>query len=201
MGALTISHLETLTLKEIYSLAKEYKVSYYAKLTKRELIFAILKAQAEKDGFLFMDGILEIIPSEGFGFLRPINYSPSAEDIYISASQIRRFDLRNGDKVSGKVRPPKENERYYGLLHVDAVNGEDPETSKERVHFPALTALYPDRFMQLESNPNMLSTRIMDLMTPVGFGQRGLIVAPPKAGKTMLIKEMANSISKIVVGI
>lgn len=196
MGALTISHLETLTLKEIYSLAKEYKVSYYAKLTKRELIFAILKAQAEKDGFLFMDGILEIIPSEGFGFLRPINYSPSAEDIYISASQIRRFDLRNGDKVSGKVRPPKENERYYGLLHVDAVNGEDPETSKERVHFPALTALYPDRFMQLESNPNMLSTRIMDLMTPVGFGQRGLIVAPPKAGKTMLIKEMANSISK-----
>src|SRR5699024_1461415 len=146
---MTISHLETLNLKEIYALAKEYKVSYYAKLTKKELIFAILKAQAEKDGYLFMDCILEIIPSEGFGFLRPINYSASAEDIYISASQIRRFDLRNGDKVSGKVRPPKENERYYGLLHVDAVNGEDPETSKERVYFQALTALYPDRFMQL----------------------------------------------------
>ncbi|WP_106498461.1 transcription termination factor Rho [Lentibacillus sp. Marseille-P4043] len=196
MATLTISHLETLTLKEIYALAKEYKVSYYAKLTKRELIFAILKAQAEKDGYLFMDGILEIIPSEGFGFLRPINYSPSAEDIYISASQIRRFDLRNGDKVSGKVRPPKENERYYGLLHVDAVNGEDPDSAKERVHFPALTALYPDRLMNLETGTKKLSTRIIDLMTPVGFGQRGLIVAPPKAGKTMLLKEIANSISE-----
>lgn len=196
MASLTISHLETLTLKDIYSLAREFKVSYYAKLTKKELIFAILKAQAEKDGYLFMDGVLEIIPSEGFGFLRPINYSPSAEDIYISASQIRRFDLRNGDKVSGKVRPPKENERYYGLLHVDAVNGEDPETAKERVHFPALTALYPDRFMKLEQETNKLSTRIIDLMTPVGFGQRGLIVSAPKAGKTMLLKEIANSISK-----
>ncbi len=193
--SLTISQLEELTLKEIYTLAKEYKISYYAKLTKRELIFAILKSQAEKDGFLFMDGILEIIPSEGFGFLRPINYSPSAEDIYISASQIRRFDLRNGDKVSGKVRPPKENERYYGLLHVDAVNGDDPETAKERVHFPALTALYPNRIMNLETETKKLSTRIMDLMTPVGFGQRGLIVAPPKAGKTMLLKQIANSIS------
>ncbi|HLR40411.1 MAG TPA: transcription termination factor Rho [Virgibacillus sp.] len=196
MAALTISSLEALTLKEIYALAREYKVSYYAKLTKKELIFSILKAQAEKDGFLFMDGVLEIIPSEGFGFLRPINYSPSAEDIYISASQIRRFDLRNGDKVSGKVRPPKENERYYGLLHVDAVNDENPETSKERVHFPALTALYPDRLMHLEKDTKDLSTRIIDLMTPVGFGQRGLIVSPPKAGKTMLLKAIANSISE-----
>src|SRR5699024_6823353 len=196
MSALTISHLETLTLKDLYALAKEYKISYYAKLTKKELIFSILKAQAESDGFLFMDGILEIIPSEGFGFLRPINYSPSAEDIYISASQIRCFDLRNGDKVSGKVRPPKEHERYYGLLHVDAVNDDDPETAKDRVHLPALTPLYPDRFMRLERETNNLSTRIIDLMTPVGFGQRGLIVAPPKAGKTMLLKEIANSISE-----
>ena len=195
MATLTIAQLEALTLKEIYELAREYKVSYYSKLTKRELVFSILKAQAEKDGFFFMDGILEIIPSEGFGFLRPINYSPSAEDIYISASQIRRFDLRNGDKVSGKVRPPKENERYYGLLHVDAVNDEDPETSKERVHFPALTALYPDRLMKLERSGGNLSTRIIDLMTPVGFGQRGLIVSSPKAGKTMLLKEIANSIT------
>lgn len=195
VAAQTISQLETLNLKEIYELAREHKVSYYAKLTKRELIFSILKAQAEKDGFLFMDGVLEIIPSEGFGFLRPINYAPSAEDIYISASQIRRFDLRNGDKVSGKVRPPKENERYYGLLHVDAVNDENPETSKERVHFPALTALYPDRMMKLETDKDNLSTRIIDLMTPVGYGQRGLIVAAPKAGKTMLLKEIANSIS------
>src|SRR5699024_2103492 len=178
------------------ALAKEFKITYYAKLTKKELIFAILKAQAEKDGFLFMDGVLEIIPTEGFGFLRPINYSQSAEDIYISASQIRRFDLRNGDKVSGKVRPPKENERYYGLLHVDAVNGDDPEAAKERVHFPGLTPLYPDRMMKLEVNPKSISTRMMDIMTPVGFGQRGLVVAPPKAGKTMLIKEIANSVSE-----
>src|SRR5690625_4229352 len=196
MSTLTISHLEELTLKEMYQLAKEYKISYYAKLTKKELIFAILKARAEKDGFLFMDGVLEIIPSEGFGFLRPINYSPSAEDIYISASQIRRFDLRNGDKVSGKVRPPKENERYYGLLQIDAVNDADPETSKDRVHFPALTALYPDRFMKLEPQKNNFSTRINDLMTPIGYGQRGLIVSPPKAGKTMMLKEIANSITK-----
>ena len=195
MSEISISHLENLNLKQIYEHARDYKVSNYSKLNKKELIFAILKAQAEKDGYLFMDGILEIIPSEGFGFLRPINYSPSAEDIYISASQIRRFDLRNGDKVSGKVRPPKENERYYGLLHVDAVNDDDPETAKERVHFPALTALYPSRCMTLENEPSSLSTRIIDLMTPVGFGQRGLVVAPPKAGKTMLIKEIANSIS------
>ncbi|WP_440897910.1 transcription termination factor Rho [Amphibacillus sp. Q70] len=196
MSEVTISQLEELTLKDLYAKAREFKVSYYAKLTKRELIFSILKAQAEKSGYLFMDGVLEIIPSEGFGFLRPINYSPSAEDIYISASQIRRFDLRNGDKVSGKVRPPKENERYYGLLHVDAVNGEDPEFAKERVHFPALTPLYPDRMMKLEAEPTGISTRIMDITTPVGFGQRGLIVAPPKAGKTMLLTEIANSITE-----
>src|SRR5699024_7056680 len=192
---MTITRLSELNLKELYEMAREYKVSYYAKLTKKELIFAILKAQAEKDGYLFMDGILEVIPSEGFGFLRPINYSPSAEDIYISASQIRRFDLRNVDKVSGKVRPPKEDEIYYGLLHVDAVNGNNPETAKKRVHFTDLTALYPDRFMKLEKEQNKLYTRIIDLMTPVGFGQRGMIVAPPKAGKTMLLKQIANSIS------
>src|SRR5690625_5005466 len=162
MAALTISHLEALTLKEIYELAREYKVSYYAKLTKRELIFSILKAQAEKDGYFFMDGILEIIPAEGFGFLRPINYLPSAEVIYISVSQIRRFVLRNGDKVCGRVRRPKDNERFYGLLHVGAVNDDDPETSKERVHLPAVTALSPDRFMSLVKSRNNLSTRIMD---------------------------------------
>ncbi len=190
-----LSELENMKLKELYEQAKKYKVSYYSKLNKKELIFSILKAQAEQDGLLFMEGILEIIPNEGFGFLRPINYSPSMEDIYISASQIRRFDLRNGDKVSGKVRPPKENERYYGLLHVEAVNGEEPELAKERVHFPALTPLYPERKIQLETEPDKISSRIMDMFAPVGFGQRGLIVAPPKAGKTMLLKEIANSIS------
>ena len=195
MAALTIAQLENMTLKELYSLARDYKISYYSKLTKKELIFAILKTRSEQEGFFFMEGVLEIVSQEGFGFLRPINYSPSKEDIYISASQIRRFDLRNGDKVSGKVRPPKENERYYGLLQVDAVNGEDPEIAKERVHFPALTPLYPDRQIKLETTSNKLSTRIMDLIAPVGFGQRGLIVAPPKAGKTSLLKEIANAIT------
>ncbi len=193
--SVTLAELENMKLKDLYEHAKRYKVSYYSKLTKRELIFAILKAQAEQDGLSFMEGVLEIIPSEGFGFLRPINYSPSSEDIYISASQIRRFDLRNGDKVSGKVRPPKENERYYGLLHVEAVNDEDPDTAKERVHFPALTPLYPEIKMDLEIDSKALSTRIIDMISPVGFGQRGLIVAPPKAGKTMLLKEIANSIT------
>ena len=195
MTILTISTLENMTLKELYALAKQYKIAYYAKLTKKELIFSILKSRAEQEGFFFMEGVLEIIQSEGYGFLRPINYSPSSEDIYISASQIRRFDLRNGDKVSGKVRPPKESERYYGLLQVEAVNGEDPEVARERVHFPALTPLYPDRHIKLEADPMKLSTRIMDLISPVGFGQRGLIAAPPKAGKTLLLKEIANSIT------
>ncbi|MER2061226.1 MAG: transcription termination factor Rho, partial [Niallia sp.] len=192
---LNISSLENMKLKELYELAREYKVAYYSKLTKKELIFSILKARAEQEGYFFMEGVLEIIQSEGFGFLRPINYSPSSQDIYISASQIRRFDLRNGDKVSGKVRPPKENERYFGLLQVEAVNGDDPETAKERVHFPALTPLYPNRQIHLETTQRNVSTRIMDVLAPVGFGQRGLIVAPPKAGKTMLIKEIANSIT------
>lgn len=191
-----IAQLENMKLKELYELARKYQVSYYSKLTKKELIFSILKARAEQEGFFFMEGVLDIIQSEGFGFLRPINYTPSSEDIYISASQIRRFDLRNGDKVSGKVRPPKENERYFGLLHVEAVNGENPETAKERVHFPALTPLYPDRQIKLETESHILSTRIMDLVTPVGFGQRGLIVAPPKAGKTVLLKQIANSITR-----
>lgn len=191
-----ISDLENMKLKELYELAREYKVSYYSKLTKKELIFAILKGQAEQDGLMFMEGVLEIIQTEGFGFLRPINYMPSSEDIYISASQIRRFDLRNGDKVSGKVRPPKENERYHGLLHVEAVNGEAPETSKERPHFPALTPLYPEQKIELETAPGRISSRIIDMISPVGFGQRGLIVAPPKAGKTSLMKEVANSIAE-----
>ena len=194
--AVNLAELENMKLKELYELAKQYKVSYYSKLNKKELIFAILKGQAEQDGLMFMEGVLEIISSEGFGFLRPINYLPSSEDIYISASQIRRFDLRNGDKVSGKVRPPKENERYHGLLHVEAVNGEDPDTSKERPHFPALTPLYPEQKIELETSPGKISSRIIDLISPVGFGQRGLIVAPPKAGKTSLLKEVANSIAE-----
>ncbi|PIC77189.1 MULTISPECIES: transcription termination factor Rho [Sporosarcina] len=195
MTMITLADLENMTLKELYSLAKQFKITNYSKLTKKELIFAILKSRAEQEGFFFMEGVLEIIQSEGYGFLRPINYSSSSEDIYISASQIRRFDLRNGDKVTGKVRPPKENERFYGLLQVEAVNGQNPEVARERVHFPALTPLYPERQIHLETSKNNVSTRIMDLVSPVGFGQRGLIVAPPKAGKTTLLKEIANSIT------
>ncbi|HIW35131.1 MAG TPA: transcription termination factor Rho [Candidatus Paenibacillus intestinavium] len=194
MSDLQIADLENMKLTELYKLAKQYQIQYYGQLKKKELIFAILRAQAEKSGFLFMEGVLEVLP-DGFGFLRPINYLPSKEDIYISASQIRKFDLRNGDLVSGKCRLPKDSERYYGLLQVNAVNGESPETAQERLHFPALTALYPDKKLTLETEQNKISTRIMDLLAPVGLGQRGLIVAPPKAGKTLLLKEIANSIS------
>lgn len=191
----TLSDLEHRKLTELYKLAKEYQVQYYSQMKKKELIFAILKAKAEHDGLMFMEGVLDVLP-ESYGFLRPINYLPSAEDIYISASQIRRFDLRSGDLVSGKVRPPKENERYFGLLHVEAVNGEDPNLAAERLHFPALTPLYPQKRLVLETTQQRVSTRLMDLITPVGLGQRGLIVAQPKAGKTTLLKEIANSISE-----
>jgi transcription termination factor Rho len=191
---LQLAKLEQLKLTELYKLAKTHEIPQYGQLKKKELIFAILRAQAEKSGLMFMQGVLDIL-SEGYGFLRPINYLPSTEDIYISQSQIRRFDLRSGDVVSGKCRPPKENERYFGLLHVDAVNGENPDTAAERLHFPALTPLYPQKKLVLETAPHVLSTRIMDLLAPVGLGQRGLIVAPPKAGKTLLLKEIANSIS------
>ena len=190
-----MADLEAMKLTELYKLAKSFQIPYYGQMKKKELVFAILRAQAEKSGLMFMQGVLEILP-EGFGFLRPINYLPSSEDIYISASQIRKFDLRSGDLVSGKCRPPKESERYFGLLHVTAVNGEDPETASERLHFPALTPLYPQEKIVLETAPDEISTRLMDLFTPVGLGQRGLIVAPPKAGKTLLLKKIANSISK-----
>lgn len=192
---LTLSDLENRRLTDLYKLAKEYQISYYSQMKKKELIFAILKAKAERDGLMFMEGVLDVLP-EGYGFLRPINFLPSSEDIYISASQIRRFDLRSGDLVSGKVRPPKENERYFGLLHVEAVNGEDPNQAAERLHFAALTPLYPEKRLILETNPDKISTRMMDLISPVGLGQRGLIVAQPKAGKTMLLKEIANSITE-----
>lgn len=189
-----IRELEAKKLTELYKYAKEFQIPYYGNMKKRELIFAILKAQAEKDGLMFAAGVLEIM-SDGFGFLRPVGYLPSAEDIYVAASQIRRFDLRTGDLVSGKVRPPKENERYFGLLHVEAVNGVSPEVAAERLHFPALTPLFPERRITLETTPEHIASRVVDLFAPIGFGQRALIVAPPKAGKTVLLKELAHSIS------
>jgi transcription termination factor Rho len=191
---LLMNDLEGLKLTELYKLAKQHQINAYAQMKKKELIVAILRAQAERSGLMFMEGVLEVLP-EGFGFLRPLNYLPSAEDIYISASQIRKFDLRTGDLVSGKCRAPKESERYFGLLQVNAVNGVTPETAAERLHFPALTPLYPQQKIKLETSPTHLSTRIMDLVSPVGLGQRGLIVAQPKAGKTLLLKEIAHSIS------
>lgn len=193
---LTMAELEHRTLKEIYTFAKDLKIPYYSQMNKKELSLAVIRAQAEKQGFFYMEGILDIIGQEGYGFLRPINYGPSAEDIYISTSQIRRFGLRNGDKVAGKARPPKESERYYGLMHVESVNGKNPEEAKERPHFPALTPLYPNRKIKLETSPGRLSTRMIDLFSPIGYGQRGLIVAPPKAGKTSILKEIANGITE-----
>jgi len=191
---LDIRELESLKLTELYKFAKEFQIPYYGNMKKRELVFAILRAQAEKDGLMFAEGVLEIM-QDGFGFLRPVGYLPSAEDIYVAASQIRRFDLRTGDMVSGKVRPPKESERYFGLLHVEAVNGVSPEIAAERLHFPALTPLFPQKRMAMETSPERIATRLLDLFAPVGFGQRGLIVAPPKAGKTLLLKEIAHSIA------
>ena len=193
---LTMAELENSTLKDIYAYAKEFKIPYYSQMNKKELSLAVIRAQAEKQGFFFMEGILDIVSQDGYGFLRPINYGPSAEDIYISSSQIRRFGLRNVDKVAGKARPPKESERYYGLMHVESVNGKDPEEAKERPHFPALTPLYPEKQLTLETTAGRLSTRMIDVFAPIGFGQRGLIVAPPKAGKTSVLKEIANGITE-----
>lgn len=194
MTEFQMSDLEELKLTELYKLAKEHQIASYGQMKKKELIIAILRAQAERSGHMFMEGILDVL-QDGYGFLRPLKYWQSNDDIYISASQIRKFDLRTGDLVSGKCRAPKENERYFGLLQVNAVNGDPPELAAERLHFPALTPLYPQTKLVLETSPTRLSTRIIDLLAPVGLGQRGLIVSPPKAGKTILLKEIANSIS------
>lgn len=193
---LTLTELEMKTLKEIYNFAKELKIPYYSQMNKKELALAVIRAQEEKQGFFIVEGVLDVMAQQDFGFLRPINYTPSKEDIYISSSQIKRFGLRNGDKVSGKARPPKPSERYYGLMHVNLVNGKDPEDAKERPHFPALTPLYPEKQITLETAQTKISNRMIDILAPVGFGQRGLIVAPPKAGKTTLLKEIANGIAE-----
>lgn len=175
--------------------AKELKLTNYSKLNKKELVLAIMEAEMEKDGNYYMQGVLDDIQQDGYGFLRTVNFSKGEKDIYISASQIRRFELKKGDKVTGKVRKPKENEKYYGLLQVDFINDQNAEDVKRRPHFQALTPLYPEERIHLENKSGGLSTRIMDLVTPIGFGQRGMIVAPPKAGKTSLLKEIANAIA------
>ena len=177
-------------------MAKEYGVEGFSTMRKQELIFALLQAQAEQDGLIYGEGVLETLP-DGFGFLRAQNYNylPGPDDIYVSPSQIRRFGLRTGDTVSGQIRPPKEGERYFALLKVEAVNYEDPEDTRDKILFDNLVPLYPDDKVRLETEAESYSNRVMDMLTPLGKGQRGLIVASPRTGKTMLLQAIANSIS------
>ena len=189
-----LTELKEKKISDLCEIAKEYKINNFSRIKKIDLIFKILQAQTEKKGYMFSEGILEIM-NEGFGFLRTGGYLPSENDIYISPSQIKRFNLSNGDFVSGQVRSPKEGERYYALLKVEAVNHEDPELSKERIDFENLTPLFPEKIINLESRSDELSTRIIDLFSPIGKGQRGLIVSPPKAGKTILLEKIANGIT------
>jgi transcription termination factor Rho len=192
-----ISELKSKKIVELNAIAKELDISGYSDLRKQELIFKILEAQTAKDGLTFSRGVLEVLP-DGYGFLRSsdYNYLPSPDDIYVSPSQIKKFSLRTGDYVSGQVRPPKEGERFFALLRVEAVNGLDPEGIRERTLFDNLVPVYPTRRISLESAPGEYSMRIMDLLSPIGKGQRGLIVSPPKSGKTILLQKIANSITR-----
>ena len=191
-----IEDIKRQPISELAKLANELDVPGASGMRRQDLIFAILQTQAEKNGVISGSGVLEILP-DGFGFLRAVdyNYLPSPDDIYISPSQIRRFSLRTGDTVSGEVRPPKEGEKYFALLKVDEVNFESPEAARDKILFDNLTPLYPEEKLNLEFNPENLSTRIMDLFTPIGKGQRGLIVSPPRAGKTVLLQDIAHSIT------
>ncbi|MBT8351565.1 MAG: transcription termination factor Rho [Deltaproteobacteria bacterium] len=192
---MNIVELKEKTIKQLNELAKEYNIEGAAGMRKQELMFALLQNQIEKNGLIFGEGTIEILP-DGFGFLRSpdSNYLPGPDDIYVSPSQIRRFNMRTGDTVSGQIRQPKESERYFALLKVEAVNFEDPEIARDKILFDNLTPLYPERKMDIETESDNYSTRIMDLMIPIGFGQRGLIVSPPRSGKTMLLQNIANSI-------
>ncbi|MBM3226825.1 MAG: transcription termination factor Rho, partial [Candidatus Tectomicrobia bacterium] len=194
---MNIVELKEMSISELSEVAKQLNVTGASGLRKQELIFKILEAQTEKNGLIFGEGVLEILP-DGFGFLRApsYNYLPGPDDIYVSPSQIRRFDLHTGDTVSGQVRPPKESERYFALLKVEAINYENPELAKDKILFDNLTPLYPDERIHLETKHGDISTRIMDLLTPIGKGQRGLIVAPPRTGKTMLLQSIAHSITQ-----
>lgn len=194
---MNLVELKRRNIKELVTLARALQIEGATSMRKQDLIFAILQAQAEMSGLIYGEGVLEILP-DGFGFLRTqdYNYLPGPDDIYVSPSQIRRFNLRTGDTISGQIRPPKDNERYFALLKVEAVNFEEPETAKDKILFDNLTPIYPDRRIHLETASDNYSTRVMDLLTPVGFGQRGLIVAPPRTGKTMLLQNIANAIAK-----
>ncbi|MBP7088222.1 MAG: transcription termination factor Rho [Candidatus Omnitrophica bacterium] len=192
-----IATLRDMKISELNKIAKDFNVNGVSGLRKQDLIFKILQAQAEKKGLMFGNGVLEVL-SEGFGFLRSINYSylPSPDDIYVSPSQIRKFSLRTGDTVSGQIRPPKDNEKYFALLKVEAVNFGNPDESRNRVLFDNLTPIYPKERFILETESDELSMRVLDLLCPIGKGQRGLIVAPPYSGKTVLLQKVANAIMK-----
>jgi len=193
---MNLADLKDLTISELTKMAKELNINGYSTLKKQEMIFRILQARIESEGSIYGEGVLEILP-DGFGFLRSPNYNylPGPDDIYISPSQIRRFGLRTGDTISGQIRPPKEGERYFALLRVEAVNFEDPDLAKEKILFDNLTPLYPMERICLETKTEEVSMRIMDLLTPLGMGQRGLIVAAPRTGKTIILQKLANSIA------
>ncbi len=196
-NTLNIGELKEMSISTLTQVAKDLNVAGATGMRKQELIFQILKAQTEKSGFIFSEGVLEVLP-DGFGFLRApdYNYLPGPDDIYVSPSQIRKFDLQTGDTVSGQIRPPKEGERYFALIKVEAVNFEAPEQARDKIFFENLTPLYPQDRITLETEGSNLSSRVMDLMTPIGKGQRGLIVAAPRTGKTMLLQNIAQSIVK-----
>ncbi|NLJ74740.1 MAG: transcription termination factor Rho [Firmicutes bacterium] len=192
---MNIAELESMTTLELQDIAREMGISGFTKLRKKELIIQILRSETTREGLLFISGILEIT-SEGYGFLRVDNYTPGSDDVYVSPSQIRRFSMRTGDEILGQVRPPKDGERYYALLRVIAINLSDPELASKRPCFDDLTPIYPRQRIHLETSPTNYSMRLMDLLSPLGFGQRGLIVAPPKAGKTTILKMLANAIAE-----
>src|SRR5438128_5426901 len=194
--SISLAELKEKNITDLAKIAKELNVPGASGMRKQELIFQILRAQTEKSGLIFSEGVLECLP-DGFGFLRApeYNYLPGPDDVYVSPSQIRRFDLRTGDTVSGQIRPPKEGERYFALIKVDAINFEPPEESRNKIFFDNLTPLYPDERLKLETAKDNYSGRVMDLLTPIGKGQRGLIVAPPRTGKTMMLQSIANSIT------
>ncbi len=193
---LKLATLKDLSIAELTKIAQDLEIVHATGLRKQDLIFQILRGRAEKSGLLFSEGVLEMLP-DGYGFLRApdYNYLPGPDDVYVSPSQIRRFDLQTGDTVSGQIRPPREGERYFALVKVDAINFEPPDRTRRRVFFENLTPLYPDQRIRLETAGDNYSARVMDLMTPLGKGQRGLIVAPPRTGKTMLLQNLANSIT------
>ncbi|HPV07543.1 MAG TPA: transcription termination factor Rho [Aggregatilineales bacterium] len=192
---MNIAEMEQMTLSELRELAREADIAGFSRLKKQDLILALLRHKAEQQGFELRGGVLEII-EDGIGFLRSDHLLPGPDDIYVSQTQIKRFNMRTGDMVIGVVRPPKDNEKYYGLLRVEAINSMDPELAKNRPHFERLTPIFPERRFDLETRPHILSTRLLNLIAPIGRGQRGLIVSPPKAGKTTVLKEIANAISE-----